>query len=176
MQRLPTQPAIGITELLPHQPAEDEASDLIPSTPSLFRRPPRSLRPDQPSPSAVAGRGACLRRRYGCSYPASNRDEAPYGFYHQREHSMKKAQWIGACVCITLGAISGGANAGCLGGAAAGGVAGHFMHRHGLAGAAAGCAIGHYRSKHQAERANQGRTDQVAQTRTQSHHHWFRKG
>lgn len=92
------------------------------------------------------------------------------------EHPMKKSQLLGACVAIAIGAISGGANAGCLGGAAAGGVAGHFMHRHGVAGAAAGCAIGHYRSKHQAARAEQANTDQVAQTRTQSHHHWFHKG
>ncbi|MBK6008722.1 hypothetical protein JJB11_21700 [Ramlibacter ginsenosidimutans] len=89
---------------------------------------------------------------------------------------MKKSQLLGACVAIAIGAISGGANAGCLGGAAAGGVAGHFMHRHGVAGAAAGCAIGHYRSKHQEARAEQANTDQVAQTRTQSHHHWFHKG
>lgn len=38
--------------------------------------------------------------------------------------------------------------AGCLKGAAAGGVAGHFVGKgHGVAGAAIGCAYGHHRAK-----------------------------
>ena len=36
--------------------------------------------------------------------------------------------------------------AGCLKGAAVGGVAGHFAHHHAILGAAAGCAIGHHRA------------------------------
>lgn len=36
--------------------------------------------------------------------------------------------------------------AGCLKGAAVGGVAGHFAHHHAVLGAAAGCAIGHHRA------------------------------
>ena len=36
------------------------------------------------------------------------------------------------------------ANAGCLSGAAVGGVAGHFAGHHGLIGAGIGCAIGHH--------------------------------
>ena len=41
--------------------------------------------------------------------------------------------------------------AGCLSGAAVGGVAGHFVGRHGLLGAAAGCAVGMH-EKHVEER------------------------
>ncbi|MDB5956380.1 hypothetical protein [Ramlibacter sp.] len=89
---------------------------------------------------------------------------------------MKKAHLIGASACFALAAMSGGANAGCLGGAAAGGIAGHFMRHHSVAGAAAGCAIGHFHSKHQAARAEQARNDHVAQAPTQpSHRHWFHK-
>jgi hypothetical protein len=58
---------------------------------------------------------------------------------------MTKAQAIGISLCMALAAISTGANAkGCLKGAAAGGVAGHFVGHHGVLGAAAGCAIGHH--------------------------------
>jgi hypothetical protein len=34
--------------------------------------------------------------------------------------------------------------AGCLSGAAVGGVAGHFVGHHGLVGAGIGCAVGHH--------------------------------
>lgn len=65
---------------------------------------------------------------------------------------MKKVQVIGISLCMALAAISTGANAkGCLKGAAAGGVAGHFVGHHGLLGAAAGCAVGHYHAKHKVE-------------------------
>ncbi|HVH80001.1 MAG TPA: hypothetical protein VM782_11455 [Stellaceae bacterium] len=37
------------------------------------------------------------------------------------------------------------AQAGCLSGAAVGGVAGHFVGHHGLIGAGIGCAVGHHR-------------------------------
>ena len=42
--------------------------------------------------------------------------------------------------------LAGAADAGCLGGAAVGGVAGHFAGHHALLGAAAGCAVGHFTS------------------------------
>jgi hypothetical protein len=48
--------------------------------------------------------------------------------------------------------------AGCLKGAAIGGVAGHFAGHHGLLGAGAGCIIGHHEgSNHARERAEQDR-------------------
>jgi hypothetical protein len=46
--------------------------------------------------------------------------------------------------------------AGCLKGAAVGGVAGHLAGHHGLLGATAGCAIGHHQAtKHAKENAQQ---------------------
>jgi hypothetical protein len=66
----------------------------------------------------------------------------------EETHTMKKTQAIGISLCLALAALSTGANAkGCLKGAAVGGVAGHFAHRHGLLGAAAGCAVGHHQAK-----------------------------
>jgi hypothetical protein len=62
---------------------------------------------------------------------------------------QKISQAVGLSLCLALAAFSTGASAkGCLKGAAAGGIAGHFVHRHGLLGAAAGCAIGHAHAKH----------------------------
>jgi hypothetical protein len=44
--------------------------------------------------------------------------------------------------------------AGCLKGAAVGGVAGHFVGHHGLIGAGVGCVVGHHEAaKHARERA-----------------------
>ena len=70
---------------------------------------------------------------------------------------MKKtSQVLGLSLCIALAAFSTGASAkGCLKGAAAGGVAGHFLHRHGVIGAAAGCAIGHHHAKQKQEQQQQ---------------------
>jgi len=49
------------------------------------------------------------------------------------------------------------ANAGCLGGAAVGGVAGHFVgNGHAVLGAAGGCAVGHYMAQRK-DRRNQQR-------------------
>jgi hypothetical protein len=46
--------------------------------------------------------------------------------------------------------------AGCLKGAAVGGVAGHFAGHHGVLGAGAGCVIGHHEAtKHAREKAQQ---------------------
>lgn len=48
-----------------------------------------------------------------------------------------------AASCLAL--VSGTSQAaGCLKGAAVGGVGGHFAGHHGLIGAAAGCAVGHH--------------------------------
>jgi hypothetical protein len=44
--------------------------------------------------------------------------------------------------------------AGCLSGAAVGGVAGHVAGGHGVAGAAVGCAIGHHEANKQAKAAS----------------------
>ncbi len=66
-------------------------------------------------------------------------------------------------VAVLFGAsllVAGAAQAGCLTGAAIGGVAGHVAGHHGLLGAAAGCAIGH----HEANIHNQ--KQQAAQTNT----------
>lgn len=67
-------------------------------------------------------------------------------------------------IVAALGFLSAGAaQAGCLTGAAVGGVAGHMAGHHGLLGAAAGCAIGHHHdAKKQEERARQ--TDSNAMT------------
>lgn len=47
--------------------------------------------------------------------------------------------------------------AGCLKGAAVGGVAGHYVGKgHAVAGAAAGCAVGHHRAKVAARKQQHG--------------------
>ncbi|WP_118184659.1 hypothetical protein [Paraburkholderia phosphatilytica] len=45
--------------------------------------------------------------------------------------------------------------AGCLKGAAVGGVAGHMAGKHGVAGAAGGCAIGHHEAAKKQKAASQ---------------------
>ena len=67
-----------------------------------------------------------------------------------------------AALTMALTGFAGSANAiGCLSGAVAGGVAGHFVqtgpnhHRHALAGAAAGCVAGHMMKMHQKKVAAQ---------------------
>jgi hypothetical protein len=59
----------------------------------------------------------------------------------------------GLALALTAGVMSSAANAaGCLKGAAVGGVAGH----HGVLGAGAGCVIGHHEaSKHARQQATQ---------------------
>ena len=67
---------------------------------------------------------------------------------------MKKIMLLAAAVLAVSGiAISQPANAaGCLRGAAVGGVAGHFMGHHGLIGAGVGCLWGrHEANKHERE-------------------------
>ena len=60
-------------------------------------------------------------------------------------------------LALTAGVMSSAANAaGCLKGAAVGGVAGHFAGHHGVLGAGAGCVIGHHEaSKHARQQATQ---------------------
>lgn len=60
-------------------------------------------------------------------------------------------------VSLGLGPISPSANAaGCLKGAAVGGVAGHVAGHHGVLGAGAGCIIGHHEAnKHARQQATQ---------------------
>ncbi|WP_347557249.1 hypothetical protein [Robbsia sp. KACC 23696] len=53
-------------------------------------------------------------------------------------------------------ALSGTASAaGCMKGAAVGGVAGHVAGKHAVLGAAAGCAIGHHHASKKQKEANQ---------------------
>lgn len=60
-------------------------------------------------------------------------------------------------LALTAGMISSAANAaGCLKGAAVGGLAGHVAGHHGVLGAGAGCVIGHHEaSKHARQQATQ---------------------
>jgi hypothetical protein len=60
-------------------------------------------------------------------------------------------------VLFAAGLAAGPAHAaGCLKGAAVGGVAGHFLGHHALLGAGAGCLIGHHEAaKHARERARE---------------------
>lgn len=62
---------------------------------------------------------------------------------------MKKTSLVAALLVTCMAAVApGAANAkGCLKGAAAGAVGGHFLGHHGLVGAAAGCAVGHHHAK-----------------------------
>lgn len=60
---------------------------------------------------------------------------------------MKKIMALVAGVLAVSGvAAIQPAQAGCLSGAAVGGVAGHFAGHHGLVGAGIGCAVGHHRT------------------------------
>jgi outer membrane lipoprotein SlyB len=69
---------------------------------------------------------------------------------------LKKIVAFTACLALATTGIASTAGAvGCLSGAVAGGVAGHFVKtgpnhkRHTLAGAAAGCVAGHMMKEHQ---------------------------
>jgi hypothetical protein len=56
---------------------------------------------------------------------------------------------------LALALQTGTASAkGCIKGAVVGGVAGHYVHHHGLAGAAIGCVVGHHEA---AKRAREQR-------------------
>jgi hypothetical protein len=71
-----------------------------------------------------------------------------------------------SALVLTAGIMSSAANAaGCLKGAAVGGVAGHFAGHHGVLGAGAGCVIGHHEaSKHARQQATQNQGSRSSAT------------
>lgn len=65
--------------------------------------------------------------------------------------SAMKSSLLATIVMAALAVAAPAANAkGCLKGAAAGAVGGHFLHHHGLLGAGIGCVVGHHYAKRQA--------------------------
>jgi hypothetical protein len=95
---------------------------------------------------------AHARAGFSLTWQASLRKHIGCINHLQREHSMKKAQLLGVSICMAFAALSTGAQAGCLKGAAAGAVGGHFLGHHGGIGAVAGCAAGHMHAKHKLQR------------------------
>jgi haloacid dehalogenase-like hydrolase len=75
---------------------------------------------------------------------------------------------VGSAVFLALTSESAGA-AGCLSGAAVGGVAGHMAGHHGVLGAAAGCAVGHHEAKKHA-RANAAAQTQASPNQASPSH------
>ena len=74
-----------------------------------------------------------------------------------------KTTVIAAALLTCLAFAAPAANAkGCVKGAAVGGIAGHFVHHHGLLGAVAGCAIGHHHAKVTARKQQQQPPQQQA--------------
>ena len=69
---------------------------------------------------------------------------------------MKSILTIAVAAMIAVAAVPGAAQAaGCLKGAAVGGVAGHFVGHHGLIGAGVGCLVGrHNANKRAAQQQN----------------------
>jgi hypothetical protein len=69
---------------------------------------------------------------------------------------MKSVLTVAAAAMLAVTAMSGPVQAaGCLKGAAAGGVAGHFLGHHGLIGAGVGCLIGRHNANKQARQEQQ---------------------
>jgi outer membrane lipoprotein SlyB len=68
----------------------------------------------------------------------------------------------GALLAATALSMAPADAAGCLKGAVVGGVAGHYMHHHGVLGATAGCLIGRHEANKQARQ--QGQQNQTANT------------
>ncbi|MGA2952073.1 MAG: glycine zipper 2TM domain-containing protein [Caulobacteraceae bacterium] len=90
---------------------------------------------------------------------------------------MKKIVVFAASLAVAVGGLAGSAGAvGCLSGAVAGGVAGHFVrtgpnhHRHTLAGAAVGCVAGHEMKMHEKRVAAQRRAAAAAGQPVPAHH------
>ena len=81
------------------------------------------------------------------------------------QHTRKAMFAIAACGLLAMG-ISPADAAGCLKGAAVGGVAGH-MAGHGVLGAAGGCAVGHHMANKTAREENQ----QQSPATTDNHEH-----
>ena len=77
---------------------------------------------------------------------------------------------LAAAIALTFGAgLTQAEAAGCLKGAAVGGVAGHVAGHHGVLGAAAGCAVGHHEaSKHARQAATTQPSNASAGTTTGS--------
>jgi hypothetical protein len=64
------------------------------------------------------------------------------------EHPMKTLSLAAGCLLAAAAAFAPvPSHAGCLTGAAVGGVAGHMAGHHAVLGAAAGCAVGHHEAK-----------------------------
>lgn len=71
---------------------------------------------------------------------------------------------VTAIALVCLVSISGAASAaGCLKGAAVGGVGGHLLGKHAVIGAAAGCAVGTHEAN---KKARENSDKQAAQTTT----------
>ena len=69
---------------------------------------------------------------------------------------MKSILTVAAAALLAVTAMSAPVQAaGCLKGAAAGGVAGHFLGHHGLIGAGVGCLIGRHNANKQARQEQQ---------------------
>ena len=69
---------------------------------------------------------------------------------------MKSILTVAAAALLAVTAMSGPVQAaGCLKGAAAGGVAGHFLGHHGLIDAGVGCLIGRHNANKQARQEQQ---------------------
>jgi len=91
---------------------------------------------------------------------------------------MKKIVVFAASLTVAVGGLAGSAGAvGCVSGAVAGGVAGHFVQtgpnhkRHTLAGAAVGCLAGHEMKMHQKRVAAQQRAAAAAAANQPPPHH-----
>ena len=72
---------------------------------------------------------------------------------------MKTVAFAAAALALAVVSAPGAQAAGCLSGAAVGGIAGHAAGHHGVLGAAAGCAVGHHmanRRRDQQARMNNG--------------------
>jgi uncharacterized protein YcfJ len=90
---------------------------------------------------------------------------------------MKKIVVFAASLSVAIGGLAGSAGAvGCMSGAVAGGVAGHFVRtgpnhkRHTLAGAAVGCIAGHEMKMHEKRVAAQRRAAAAAGQPMPPHH------
>jgi hypothetical protein len=73
------------------------------------------------------------------------------------EDIQMKFMLLPTAFALLMGSIAAPAQAaGCLKGAAVGGVAGHYAGHHGVLGAGAGCVIGHHEAtKHAREKTQQ---------------------
>jgi hypothetical protein len=79
------------------------------------------------------------------------------GTVRATEETQMKSMLLPAAFALLMGSIAAPAQAaGCLKGAAVGGVAGHYAGHHGVLGAGAGCVIGHHEAtKHAREKTQQ---------------------